>query len=255
MRRKITCLFLILSLIAAILPIGALAEFEGDGFRTPEEAVLAYIDAMRDCDIEGMVATFAIETKIENGNLNASLLRTRAATPNLSFLYPANNDYTRQLLVSKAYSDLITALHYQYIVYATIGTQYSNLGQGMPVMFTGENPEEEISSYIEAMSAVTFPDALQSCEFVDWVAPASLHSSYNAEQNQRNIDKVRACWGADEIAHPCAKLKINGEDWLLLMECVRYDDTWYNLDLRGNTANLAGVDPFRAGLVPMDELM
>ena len=39
--------------------------FEGEGYESPEEAVAAYLEAMRNGDVAGMLSTFAIETYVE----------------------------------------------------------------------------------------------------------------------------------------------------------------------------------------------
>ena len=39
---------------------------EGSGFASPEDAVTAYLEAMKAGDLSGMLSTFAIETYIQN---------------------------------------------------------------------------------------------------------------------------------------------------------------------------------------------
>lgn len=229
--------------------------FEGPGYDTPEEAVLAYIEAMRENDLDGMTSTFAIETLVENMDTRAYIHRLSAATPASWRAIPADNPYAQQIFVAMAYHDVINSLYYQYLLFTTAETEYADLGNGRPIRFTGDDRSPAIDSFIEAMNANPWSESLKTCEFVEWLDPASLHNAYTAEINQSNIDRQRLCHGADEMAHPCAHIRINGEDWMLLMECVRYGDKWYNISLTGNVANLMGVDSFRAGLIPMDELM
>lgn len=236
-------------------PRGNTGSFEGAGFSTPEEAALAYIAAMRENDLAGMASTFAIETKVDHMDTPSYLERLRASTAAAWASLPAGNDYARQILASKAYADIINSLYYQYISYTSLGTEYQDTyADGKPQQFSAENLEEEIDRFVTAMGDDCFSTALQSCEFVDWIDPSSLSETYMAEANQRNIQRQAACYGMDEVRHLCAQLRIDGEYWLLCMECARYGDRWYNSNLSGNMSVLLGISTFCGGLIPMDAL-
>ncbi len=71
--------FLLLGLLCGAVIVGIIlltapfAEdtYEGDGFKTPEAAVTAYLEALRNCDTEAMEKTFAIETMMKNIDMAA----------------------------------------------------------------------------------------------------------------------------------------------------------------------------------------
>ena len=54
---------------------GASAGAEGNGYATAEEAAIAYVDALRDGDVDGMLDTFAYESVAANCKLKPSLER------------------------------------------------------------------------------------------------------------------------------------------------------------------------------------
>ena len=54
---------------------------EGPGYDSPEEAVTAYLEAMKKGDARGMLSTFAIETYVAEMDAQAYLERMWAFTP------------------------------------------------------------------------------------------------------------------------------------------------------------------------------
>lgn len=60
---------------------GSAHAFEGSGFDSPEEAVTAYLEAMQEGDVQGMLSTFAIETYVDNVDAQTYLTRMGAFVP------------------------------------------------------------------------------------------------------------------------------------------------------------------------------
>ena len=69
--------------------------------------------------------------------------------------------------------------------------------------------------------------------------------------NERGFARIEKTWGGD-IENVSLELKIDGEEYILFMTCVCYDDRWYIAEF-GNYYSLAGnVTPLAAGLCPKD---
>ena len=224
--------------------------FEGPGYDTPQEAVLAYIDAMRENDVAGMISTFAIETMVAHIDTYAYLDRINAANNSSWQSFPLENDYAVQLAVYQRLAEITKYLALQNITYTSSGTEYAeSYAASYPAVLRGE---EDIDNFITEMSSDRFVSALQSCEFVEWIDSNALSEFYTNERNQENIDRMRKCYGMDEICHLNASLHMGGEDWILFMECGRYGDKWYNASLTGNVAMLCSLIYYAGGLLPLD---
>jgi len=50
------------------------------------------------------------------------------------------------------------------------------------------------------------------------------------------------------------RLRIMGEDWLLMMDAVRYGDKWYNMNSMGTLALFCNLNVLTGGLAPESEL-
>ena len=64
--KKILTFLLALALCAGLCACGA-GKVEGRGYGSPEEAVLAYAEALQAGDVKKILKTFAIETYVEIG--------------------------------------------------------------------------------------------------------------------------------------------------------------------------------------------
>ena len=81
MRKRILCVLAGAALLA-VTPVCSLdaesaaeeileTKMEGDGFDTPEEALTAYIEAFKKMDMNGMISVYAMESLLENLDLEA----------------------------------------------------------------------------------------------------------------------------------------------------------------------------------------
>ena len=48
-------------------------KMEGAGYKTPEDAVMAYAEYLKNGDMEGMISTFAVESYVEHFDMRAHL--------------------------------------------------------------------------------------------------------------------------------------------------------------------------------------
>ena len=70
---------------------------EGPGFYSAEDAVLAYLDAFSNADLEAMIATFAIESFAENYDLEMTIERMMAYSPIYEQRFPSSNRFTTSI--------------------------------------------------------------------------------------------------------------------------------------------------------------
>ena len=216
---------------------------EGPGFGSAEEAVTAYLEAMKNGDVEGMLATFAIETYVDEGDPLAYLTRIKTFFPGSAEGLPTGDPYLRELAVACRYADLVERLCQQYLFFSW-PQAYGDFNGGGLVL----REESEVEAFLEALSASTFSSALAEAELVEFVDPATLLETYASPANQELLAKLQASYGCDELTDVVARLDVGGEEWYQCMQCARYGERWYNLSQRANIANLLGLDSFAAGL-------
>ena len=249
MKKLFICLLALM--LAAFPALGEGTEtgaIEGPGFDSPEEAVSAYLEALKNGDVEGMLATFAIETYVAEMDAQAYLERLRAFSPTTGSM-PLGGDYQRQAAVAMRYGQLANILAYQWMLYSW-PEGYEEFGYAVNLSEDGA-----VEAFLAGLAENDAAARWQEMEIVEFVEPAQLSDRYLNESNQQNIARQAASYGCDELVSVVAKLDIGGEEWYQCMDVARYGGKWYNLSFSSNIGLLLGLSVYSGGLVPASELM
>ena len=250
MKKLFICLLALM--LAAFPALGEGTEtgaIEGPGFDSPEEAVTAYLEALKKGDVEGMLATFAIETYVSEMDAQAYLEWMWAFALGDFRGAPVSDPYLRQIVVYQRQAELTNELYRQYLFYSWPEAYGEFSADALRL-----NGEAEVEAFLSALSASTFTNTLGSLEIVEFVEPAELSDMYLNERNQQTIARQAASYGCDELVTVAVKLDIGGEEWYQCMDVARYGEKWYNLSLSGNIGILLAMSSYAAGLAPAAEL-
>ena len=248
MKKLLICL---LALLLAAFP--ALGEgtgtgaIEGPGFDSPEEAVTAYLEALKKGDVEGMLATFAIETYVAEMDAQADLERMGVFQPSYGMRLPLGGDYQRQVAVAVRYGQLAESLASQWMLYSW--PEGYAVFDGASVAL---NEDGDAEAFLAGLAEGDAAALWQEMEVVGFVEPERMSTQYSDGSQSRA--RQAASYGCDEIVSVVAKLDIGGEEWYQCMDVARYGEKWYNLSLCGNIGTLLGLSSFTGGLAPAAEL-
>ena len=220
---------------------------EGPGYDSPEEAVTAYLEALKNGDARGMLSTFAIETYVAEMDAQAYLERLRSFSPTTGSM-PLGGDYQRQVAVAARYGQLAESLAYQWMLFSW-PEGYEEFG-GTRVILTEDGAVE---AFLAGLAENDAAARWQEMEVVGFVEPELMSTQYSdgAESRARQA----ASHGCDEIVSVAVKLDIGGEEWYQCMDVARYGEKWYNLSFSGNIGLLLGLSVYSGGLAPASELM
>lgn len=235
--KKLLAMLMVFALLAPM----ALAEnrHEGEGYDTPEEAVLAYIEALNRGDVDDMLATFAMETFADHCDADAYLTRMRSISPVTIYGVPVNGAYSRSLLINARYSQIANVLMHQYM-------EISASMNGMSVALDDAQTREEMKARFKNSPMNAWEG---NTEFVYWINPALLDEKIVYPMNMANSATQTAHYGADDIDWKVALLNLNGTPAVLLMQCVKYGDRWYNAEFGGLPGMVLGLTVQSAGMV------
>ncbi len=225
---------------AVAIEIPNVHTLEGPGFASPEEAALAYVDAMNRADMGDMLSAFAMESLIEHLDVDAYLRRMNAAGASFAYAFLPTDEYARQALLYNRYAEKARSLYQQYL-------EYSADLNGLVVTF--QKPGD-IEAYYARFEASPFRDMEGHVEFVGWISPALLtEGKIVMAVNGRNSAAQYLHTGADDLVELAAHIRINGADAIQLIQCVRYGDRWFIQELSGLTGTIMGIGITQAGLL------
>lgn len=219
------------------------AFFEGEGFKTPEEAIIAYVEAFSAADVEKMLSTFAIETYVSNYDFEKDVERFTAYLPHMEQKMSAKSEYAQTLNTYIRIGHLTENIQNQYF-YAVLPTD-SPLANGMPVMvsdFSGgaSKIDEEMSN----------PDYLEKLKTIKNIEIVNSEETEKAEIfMKQQSEMLQEVYGTDEIEYLCAQFEMDGEQYLICMDVFCYDGAWYNGTFNGTVGSLMGIPNNQGGIM------
>ena len=232
---------LILSAVLC-LSLGACgsSKVEGRGYKSPEDALLAYADALKAGDVSKILSTFAVETYVENYNLEEYLNLTHVYNIGTGVL---ENDtpFARDLNLSRRQSGIVSNLYYMYV--------YMSQGDGyLPAIYiTNDHADAEdflddfvIDDWMEILSEMEYDDDFT---YLDDVFEDEL-----VDVAEDHLDDSCDLYGCDEIVSLGLEIELDGADYLLCMDVACYDGKWYNLSPVGSIGTWLGISALSGGL-------
>jgi len=220
----------------------AVAKIEGPGYDTPEEAAEAYLIALKNQDTGAMVATFAVESYVDNYDFEAWCERLQAYVPTFEMKLPTSNVYNSTLDVETRRASIINQITNQYFTYnvpsVRLGTTIS----------LAENPQ--VASVIEKdTDHYVFSDL----EITGTMSPNDITNDiYSIEKNQENLLTQTKPFGVHDlkdVSNVVITFEANGETWYFCPQLIRYEGRWYVQSLTGNAAAIMGMDSAYGGIV------
>ena len=222
-------------------------KMEGNGFNTPEDAVEAYLIALRDCDTEKMIATFAVESFVENYNFQNIIERTQVYQPSFTQPIPTTNDFTTELNRLSRVNSINQSFIYQYLFFADTGADYEN-----PIYFENLN-SSDITEFVNKLGSQEHIETMKSVELTGFLNPSKLSDMYLTQANLENLKKQATIYGAEEMENVVAEVTVNGQAYLYFMQVALFDGQWFNLQVSGNIGALEGIPLFDAGWMLVEE--
>lgn len=245
-------LWLLVCLLAAAIgaPLLSHAEqglYEGAGWDTPEEAVMEYLQGLKEQDIGKMISAHAVETYIDHFDLQAQLVRLRTYMMSMVPRLPNTNALARSINIESRKNEIVQSILWQM---TTICLPEQDFSQA--VAFGGEDTEKEAVAFVsgldDALGAVDF----STLEVLRFIPPGAIAEMYATEANQKNLRAQSAVYGADEARSVVAVFTVDGKAGALCCDVMRYGDQWYMFRCNGNIGVLIGLSAFTGGVAAID---
>ena len=218
------------------------AKIEGPGYDTPEEAAEAYLTALRDQDVDAMVSTFAVESYVENFDLEAWCERLQCYAPNFEMKFPNSNEYNADLNLATRQAYVINQIANQYLIYNVLSVE-----PGM-TMTIYDNP-----ALVSEIENDTDNYVFSDLEITGTMSPDDITNDiYSAEKNQENLIFQNKAFGVDDlkdVSNVVITFDADGESWYFCPQLIRYEGRWYVQYLAGNAAAIMGINTQAGGII------
>ena len=225
-------------------PTQVSAAIEGPGFDSPEDAILAYAMALQKGDLREILSTFAVETYVDNYDLEAYLENTGAYTVAVQQPIPSADAYTREL----------NRMARQYHITRNLTYMYMGLGQVenyvSPIPFNGD-PYEEPAQLVAALTNDNWMDTLAKLETGKVLRLEDLFEK--SEQMYNSLEGQRKYLHCEELVPLALEVTIDTQRYYLCVDAACYNGRWYNCNFFGSIGVYLGADALHGGLYPLED--
>ena len=210
------------------------------GFDTPEDAVITYLEGLRDSDLERMLSAFAIESFVENFDFEAMLNRIQAYGPWMEPRMPNVNEFITAMNIEQRRGSIVNAISFQYVALAS-----PELDAARPQVMLEEDISDFVVQFRDNLNALDLP----SLEILGFIPAETLSEHYLSELNQDNIARQAEVQGADQLESRVAVFELEGDRHFLFVDVVNFNGRWYIAQFGGNIGALVGISADMRGMI------
>lgn len=212
--------------------------YEGNGFDTPEDAVINYLEGLKELNLSKILQSFAIETRAEKQMLFNTLNRSKSYSPMLVPQFPGDESGLLNAFNTELIKDeIIKALTRSMFLY--LHPDYEeNKGRTISL-----KEDADIEAFVNGYKLDALVDfAKINLNTVTFISPDTLtDGKYSLESNQRFREKMRIMYGADELTDLAAVFTIGNERYMVIPGLARYGDKWYIYSLSGQLSSMLAI--------------
>lgn len=242
-----TCL--LMAVVMTMNSKKAPAKIEGAGYDSAEEAVEAYLNFLKEGDLDGAVSTFAVESCVDNYDIEENLEWTQyigitmalggRQTPTLTY----DSDFSRDINLESRRAYILNGICNQMIAIAIASSDDEIADELIDRAVYELDDKDNIDSVLEFLATDPKLETIKIGNRID--EDELFDSDFSLDKYMRQYEKN---WGSD-IELVTYEVKIDGLKYTLFTYCVCYDGKWYVADLYSPAAIAIGTGGYR-GLVP-----
>ena len=217
---------------------------ESEGFATPQQAAIAFLDGLKAQDWEQMLGIFSVESYAEHYDLQAYTEYTQ------TYVYmkqdvslPAVNEFVKAIVIRDRKKKVEKSIRQQ--------------GKGLyfSSKYTkGQAPMQEDTFH--EWEDITEKMALESINVLGVITDDAVDKLVGADIIEKMRDNLApqkaALLGADQIKDCIIVYECEGESYLLFMETASYDGKWYNNEIGNGIATALGIPIEYVGAAPIE---
>ncbi len=222
----------------------ASVRYEGEGFETPEDAVLHYLEGLKNLDLGMMLEAFAWETAAERCSFEKYIARIGVFSLVTTPAFPSGNPLFNSLNVESFRNRETTMIKNAFI---------EMLLKHLPEYESGHPLRVEDADLLAASFNTERLNDLANMGTPVFVEPEYIFGSkYNSDKVVQLRERAWAPWGGDEMVDVIAIFTVGNEQYAVMPSVVRYGDRWYISTLQGYASMMLGVSQFEAAFFPLD---
>lgn len=219
------------------------------GGETPEEAVRLYLEGLKTGDSDMMLSAYAWESMNRNADFTASALFRVLYDKNSWPLFPHDGGLLDDLNMALLVERRVDKLRGSFLYFVTEGklNDNENMKRTRRIPVRNDEDADALLSYFE-LNRMCLLETISDISFCE---PQELSDVYGSDAVKRTRESYRQAYGADELTELAVFFTIDGEEYVIMPQLVRYGDRWYISDMTGTLSVICGIKAENAALCPV----
>ena len=220
--------------------------YEGDGFSSPEGAVLCYVNGLKNGNVQQMLQAFAWETQADRYSLAdyvdwyKALMYTSPVRMQPAGLFEREIN-TGALRYEQSRKICSSILHYVL----EDEEQFRELPEDRWIAL---NEEQDVDAFIRAFDNDK-ADRLKKLKRIQLIDPATVIERYDEDSVRKRMDALKRIYGADELKEILVAADMYSETLVADPILARYGDRWYFVSVEGSAFFILGMSSSMQGFV------
>ena len=211
--------------------------YEGAGFDSPEDVVTAYMEGIRNLDIQQMLGVFAWETQISAYSLKNQLLRVNSVNSSMPVRMPGMDGALDSFNLENLRSQESNKIYHSIRTFIVEGPFLDGKRLNL-------DSEEETDDFIRSLETAqhTRIQKLRQMSDALVVDPGLIVPSMAVPSTQVTMEELRGVFGADELRELMGIATLGSDETLTCdLLIARYGDRWYAVSTGGPAFSYLGV--------------
>ena len=223
-------------------------------FATPEEAALRYLQGLRERDLDMMLSATDWETLESHRTLENTIARMKSYSIAYTPCLPRDGGLLSALNAEQFRATTASMIRRAVLNYLVSGPEGENTLSSAATGYVVTVDEADIGDFI-AQFDLSRLDALAGLSDMEFIAPEIITDKYLLDGNQKNVERTRIFYGADELRDLCVTFMIGGRQYAFCPGFARYGDVWTMYAPGGILAAMLGISMDRQAFAAVDELL
>ena len=210
--------------------------WEGAGFDAPEDVVIAYMEGIKNLDIQQMLGVFAWETQVSAYSLKNQMLRLRSVGSYMPVRMPAMDGSLDIFNIESLRREQSRRIYQAIRSYIAEGPFLD----GYRLTLATEEETDDFIQKFETAQLTRIPK-LSQMSSVTVISPETVVPKMATPAVQTQMEQYRGGYGADELRELAGIATIGDEMLACDLIIARYGDRWYAVSTGGIAFSLLGV--------------
>lgn len=228
----------------------AAGSVEGNGFKSPIAAAEHYLEALRDGDVNEMLACCAVESLVDNYDAVACVERYTAIIPSFE-VYVQESDFDRSLNIERRRAYLANQISRSVYVLSGSSFYIDNFAVSVSAYDSAKDLVEDIlpTKLDKHTSTIIKIDEISDQELLGDKA-TDMREYFNSKIKGQYMD----IYGCDDYASVSLQFECDGITYCFFADAAKYGGKWYICQLGGYNGSILGLPTTYGGIVPKSEV-